>query len=90
MGSMITLRLGRLEVDWGKNAFFRNHSPLFDTADLAEAEYFYADGEVVVRPAYVRKLSRVIPRLGCSGSAWTAAGRPMPRRFGMCRTIIRR
>ncbi len=35
MGSMITLRLGRLEVDWGKNSFFRNHSPLFGKADLA-------------------------------------------------------
>ena len=67
MGSMITLRLGRLEVDWGKNSFFRNHSPLFDKADLAEAEYFYADDEVVVLPAYVRKLSRVIPRLELLG-----------------------
>ena len=67
MGSMVTLRLGRLEVDWGKNAFFRNHSPLFDKADLADAEYFYADDEVVVLPAYVRKLSRVIPRLELLG-----------------------
>ena len=67
MGSMITLRLGRLEVDWGKNAFFRNHSPLFNEADLAEAEYFYADDEVAVLPAYVRKLSRVIPRLELLG-----------------------
>jgi hypothetical protein len=33
MGSMITLRLGRLEVDWGKNSFFRNHSPLFAKID---------------------------------------------------------
>lgn len=67
MGSMITLRLGRPEVDWEKNAFFRNHSPLFNKADLAEAEYFYADDEVIVRPAYVRKLSRVIPRLELLG-----------------------
>jgi hypothetical protein len=69
MGSMVTLRLGRLEVDWGKNSFFRNHSPLFDRADLSEAEYFYAYDEVIVQPAYVRKLRRVIPRLellGCS------------------------
>lgn len=66
-GSMITLRLGRLEVDWGKNAIFRDHSPLFDKADLAEAEYFYAEDEIVVLPAYVRKLSRVIPRLELLG-----------------------
>jgi len=64
---MITLRLGRLEVDWGKNSFFRNHSPLFDKADLADAEYFYANDELVVQPAYVRKLKRVIPRLELLG-----------------------
>ncbi len=88
MGSMITLRLGRLEVDWGKNEFFRNHSPLFDKADLAEAEYFYADNEVVVQPAYVRKLSRVIPRLellgfsmdGCR-TAYTEALRHVPHYY---------
>ena len=38
MGSMITLRLGRLEVDWGKNNFFTNHSPLFRATDLQEAD----------------------------------------------------
>jgi hypothetical protein len=67
MGSMITLRLGRLEVDWGKNAVFRNHSALFDKSDLAEAEYFYTDDQIIVQPAYVRKLSRVIPRLELLG-----------------------
>ena len=67
MGSIITLCLGRLEVDRGKNAFFRNHSPLFEKADLTDAEYFYADDEVVVLPAYVRTLSRVIPRLELLG-----------------------
>lgn len=67
MGSMITLRLGRLEVDWGKNSFFRNHSPLFDKVDLAKAEYYYADDEVVVQPAYVRMMRRVIPRLELLG-----------------------
>ena len=67
MGSMITLRLGRLEVDWGKNSFFRNHSPLFAKADLARAEYFYADNEVIEQPAYVRKLGRVIGRLELLG-----------------------
>lgn len=64
---MVTLRLGRLEVDWGKNSFFRNYSPLFDRADFAEAEYFYAYDEVIVQPAYVRKFRRVIPRLELLG-----------------------
>ena len=67
MGSMITLRLGRLEVDWGKNSFFHNHSPLFAKIDLAQAEYFYADNQVIEQPAYVRKLRRVIGRLELLG-----------------------
>jgi hypothetical protein len=67
MGSMITLRLGRLEVDWGKNNVFTNHSPLFRTTDLAEADYFYADNVVKRKPAYVRKLRHVIPRLELLG-----------------------
>lgn len=67
MGSLITLRLGRLEVDWGKNNFYRNHSPLFDETNLADAEYFYADDVVELKPAYVRKLRHVIPRLELLG-----------------------
>ena len=85
MGSIITLRLGRLEVDWGKNSFFCNHSPIFFKNDRAEAEYLYADGKIVTQPAYVRKLHRVIPRLellgfsldGCR-SAYAEALRHVP------------
>ena len=29
MGSMITLRIGKMELDWGKNNMFNNHSCLF-------------------------------------------------------------
>jgi hypothetical protein len=64
---MITLRLGRLEVDWGKNSLFRNHSPLFAKTDLAQAAYFYADNQVIEQPAYVRSLRRVIGRLELLG-----------------------
>lgn len=67
MGSMITLRLGRLEVDWGKNNFSTNHSPLFRATDLAEADCFYADDVVEPKPAYVRKLRHVLPRLELLG-----------------------
>lgn len=67
MGSMVTLRLGRLEVDWGKNTFFRNYSSLFDQADLADAEYYSVDDKFAVQPAYVRNFSRVIPRLELLG-----------------------
>ncbi len=29
MGSFITLGVGKLEIDWGKNNLFKNHSKLF-------------------------------------------------------------
>jgi hypothetical protein len=43
MGSMIHLAVGRLEIDWGKNDGFRDHSPLFQPSDLTEVPYYYVD-----------------------------------------------
>ena len=43
MGSMIHLAVGRLEIDWGKNYGFRDHSPLFQPSDLTEVPYYYVD-----------------------------------------------
>ncbi len=43
MGSMIHLSVGRLEIDWGKNSGFTDHSPLFQTTDLAQVPYYYVD-----------------------------------------------
>ncbi|MDP9762482.1 MULTISPECIES: HEPN/Toprim-associated domain-containing protein [Agrobacterium] len=42
MGSMIHLTLGRIQLDWGKNAGFCDHGPLFRPNDLAEIPYYYA------------------------------------------------
>ena len=67
MGSMIVLGIGRLEIDWGKNNFFSNHSSLFQPADLAEAPYYYANDVVETKPAYVRKLCDIVPRLDLLG-----------------------
>lgn len=67
MGSMITLRIGRLEVDWGKNHSFIDHSSLFRCADLRDADYFYADDIIERKPAFVRRLRDVIPRLELLG-----------------------
>jgi hypothetical protein len=41
MGSMIHLAVGRLEIDWGKNSGFTDHSPLFQPTDLAQVPYYY-------------------------------------------------
>jgi hypothetical protein len=55
MGSMISLGLGQLEVDWGKNNFFTNHSKLFLKGDIAPAIYYYAEGREESQPAFVRR-----------------------------------
>jgi hypothetical protein len=72
MGSMITLGVEHLEVDWGKNDFFRNHSRLFLPGDVARAPYHYVDtetGEPIVeeKPAFVRPLRSVVRRLELLG-----------------------
>ena len=50
MGSMIYLRVGRLEVDWGKNNGFVDHNALFQPADLGEVPYYYVDRRAEVNP----------------------------------------
>ncbi len=46
MGSMISLAVGRLEVDWEKNNGFVDHSPLFQAGDVAQIPYYYAGKEI--------------------------------------------
>lgn len=46
MGSMISLAVGRLEVDWGKNNGFVDHSALFQANDIAQIPYYYAGEEI--------------------------------------------
>ncbi len=53
MGTMISLALGRLEVDWGKNNFFTDHRALFQKLDLKPVPSYYAgenwpDGDPIV------------------------------------------
>jgi hypothetical protein len=45
MGSMIQLSICRLEIDWGKNSGFHDHSPLFQLTDLTQVPYYYVDEE---------------------------------------------
>ncbi len=46
MGSMISLAVGRLEVDWGKNNSFVDHSALIQCDDAAQIPYCYAGQEI--------------------------------------------
>jgi len=43
MGSLINLSVGHLEIDWGKNSVFTDHSSLFQPTDLAKVPYYYVD-----------------------------------------------
>jgi HEPN/Toprim N-terminal domain 1 len=47
MGSMIHLSVGRLEIDWGKNNGFTDHSGLFQPTDVTNVPYYYAGDEYV-------------------------------------------
>lgn len=71
MGSMISLGVGRMEIDWGKNNFFRNHSALFQTSDVKMIPYYYVDDDgnplIVEKEGYSRQLKLVKPRLDLLG-----------------------
>ena len=43
MTSTLRLSVGRLEIDWGKNFHFADHSDLFQPCDLAPVPYYYID-----------------------------------------------
>ncbi|WP_020695467.1 HEPN/Toprim-associated domain-containing protein [Reyranella massiliensis] len=82
MGSMIHLAVGRLEIDWGKNEGFRDHSALFQAEDdVTQVPYYYAgeaDGTdfegdpkwkpiIELKEGLSKPLSLVIDRLNLLG-----------------------
>ena len=79
MGTMINLALGRLEVDWGKNNFFKDHSPLFQHNDLKPVPSYYAgpdwpEGEPIVEmnAGLGKPLGEIVDRLELLGYTLTA------------------
>ena len=71
MGSMISLGVGRMEIDWGKNNSFTDHSALFPPQDVKMIPYYYVgdDGKpiVVAQEGYSRKLQSIKMRLNLLG-----------------------
>tara|TARA_R110000868_G_scaffold147163_1_gene368408 strand:+ start:2228 stop:3418 length:1191 start_codon:yes stop_codon:yes gene_type:complete len=67
MGSYITLGVGELELDWGKNFGFRDYSKLFLPSDKKLINYYYADDFQDLRPGYSRPLNKVRKRLDLLG-----------------------
>ncbi len=43
MGSMISLGVGTLEIDWGKNNCINYHSSLYKPEDVKQIPYYYLD-----------------------------------------------
>lgn len=67
MGSIITLGIGEMEVDWGKNWRFNDYSKLFLPNDKKNIPYYYADNIVENKSGYSKKLSEVKERLELLG-----------------------
>lgn len=64
---MISLGVGKLEINWGKNNIFDNFRDLFQPEDWKDIKYYYADNIVEVKKGYSRNLSLVKPRLDLLG-----------------------
>ena len=45
MDSILTLGLGRLEIDWAKKYYYSNHSKLFLRGDIKPVSHYYFDSE---------------------------------------------
>lgn len=71
MGSMITLGVGRMEIDWGKNNVFRDHSSLFKPEDVKLIPYYYVgdDGTTIIerKEGLSRSLLSIKKRLDLLG-----------------------
>ena len=67
MGTMITLGVGKLEINWGKNDFYENFRDLFQPNDWKDIKYYYADNVVESKKGYSRELALVKPRLDLLG-----------------------
>lgn len=71
MGTLISLGVGKMEIDWGKNTFFRNHSEIFKPEDIKMIPYYYVneDGEIYTeeKEGLSRSLASMKDRLDLLG-----------------------
>ena len=74
MGTMIHLALGKLEVDWGKNNFFKNHGALYQPTDLKQIPTYYAgedwsddDPIIELSEGFGKPLKEVVDRMELLG-----------------------
>lgn len=67
MSSMITLGIGKMEIDWGKNNVFKNYSCLFQKEDLKKIPYYYANNEVEYKKGFSKNIKSIKRRLDLLG-----------------------
>jgi len=67
MGSIVSLGIGNLEIDWGKNTHFINHSCLFLPSDRKIINYHNYEGETYEETGFSRSLKDVKLRLDLLG-----------------------
>lgn len=72
MGSYITLGINKMEIDWGKNNSFTNHSKLFQISDFdKKIPYYYVDDDnnevIEYRKGAQKKLKDIKDRLEILG-----------------------
>ncbi|WP_028047630.1 HEPN/Toprim-associated domain-containing protein [Cellulomonas sp. URHE0023] len=63
MGTEITLSLNDIDIDWGKNRYWKNHHWLFPPGSLRDVEYRYAGGVTKTKPAFETTLDEAYFRL---------------------------
>ena len=67
MGSIVSLTIGGMEIDWGKNNSYINHSKLFQPSDKALLSSHEYNGVVYPHYGYKRTLGQAVPRLRLYG-----------------------
>ena len=63
MGTEITLSLNGIDIDWGKNEYWKGHYWLFPAGSFTQIEYIYAGDLIEIKPGLEASLSEVLFRL---------------------------
>ncbi len=62
-GSMISLGVGTMEIDWERNSYFKDHSALFKPEDVKLIPYYYVGDDdkplIIEKEGYSKKLKYV-------------------------------
>lgn len=63
MGTAITLSLNSIDIDWGKNRYWKSHHWLFPPGSLTDVEYRYAGEAIETKPGFQTTLGEAYFRL---------------------------